>query len=242
MMSARWFPLLRTYGLRAHWLYDVCRIAGSRDFRLLFDVGANTGQTAAAMNGYFPGADIHSFEPVEETFRSLGANVRRLRNVHAHNLALGRQSGFLDIELQPNSEMNSLQFTPKAGGSASRVERVEIATLDGFCAERGIEAMDVLKTDAQGCDVDVLAGGNRMISGKRVPFVYAEVSFQPGDRDNTQFAALDEHLQFRGFRLFGFYEQFGSPGVAYLQFCNALYVNAEALRLRFHPDAPNGSP
>jgi FkbM family methyltransferase len=243
LMRMRRFPLLRTFGLRTSWLYDMCRIAGTRDFRMLFDVGANVGQTAGAMAGFFPGAAVHSFEPMNETFLTLSANARRWPNVRAHKLAMGRRSESREVEVQENSELNSL--APATAGSArpARTERVEITTLDGFCAKQGIEAMDALKTDAQGGDLDVLAGGDSLLSNERVAFVYAEVSFQPDDRVNTHFAGVNEFLLARKFRLFGFYEQFGGThgGRGYLQFCNALYVHPGALRRRFRRPEPAAS-
>lgn len=235
LMRARWFPLMRTYRLRTNWLYDMCRIAATRDFRTLFDVGANVGQTAGAMAGYFPSAAIHSFEPVNDTFLALRQNVRRWPGVRAHKLAMGRKSGSREIEIQENSELNTLAALPNAPTASARLETVEISTLDEFCVKQGIDGIDVLKTDAQGGDVDVLAGADGLVSGGRVAFVYAEVSFQPDDRVNTHFAGLNDFLVARKFRLFGFYEQFGGThaGGGYLQFCNALYVHRGALKSRF---------
>lgn len=243
-MRSPWFPLMRTYRLRSSWLYDVCRIAGTRDFRTLLDVGANVGQTAGAMAGYFPGADIHSFEPVNDTFVALRRRARRWPRVQAHRLALGRERGSREIEIQDDPEMNSLRFSPGEGAATRRLERVEVATLDDFCAEHGIGDVDVLKTDAQGCDGDVLAGAAGLLEGERIAFVYAEVSFQPDDRVNTPFAGLDAFLVSRRFRLFGFYEQFGGArgGCGFLQFCNALYFHPDAVRRRFRPGASEGLP
>jgi FkbM family methyltransferase len=242
LMQMRWFPLMRTYRLRSNWMYDVCRIAGTREFTMLFDVGANIGQTAKAMVGFFPDAAIHAFEPVSGTFLALRQNVRRWPNVHAHRLAMGRKREFRDIEIQACSELNSLIVTPKAPAGPAKVERVEVATLDEFCAEHGIEAIDVIKTDAQGSDLDVLAGGDNLLSSGRIVFVYAEVSFQADDCNNTLFPGVNELLVSHHFRLFGFYEQFGGTlgGRGYLQFCNALYVNPEALKLRFWPSGSKG--
>ena len=237
LMRMHWFPLLSTYRLRTNWLYDLCRIAGTRNLQMIFDVGANIGQTAKDISGYFPKARIHSFEPVNDTFLILGKNLRRLPNVHAHKLAMGRQSKFLNIELQGSSLFNSLSHVPGASVGGARVERIEVTTLDEFCAAQHIDTIDVLKTYAQGCDVDVLAGGDKLISNGRVPFIYSEVSFQPDDKTNTHFLDLNEHLLSRRFRLFGFYDQWGGVdgGRGCLQFCNALYINPEALSERFRP-------
>ena len=234
LLRAPWFPLLRTFHARQNWLYDICRYANTRGFRVLFDVGANVGQTSVGMHGYFPHADIHAFEPVENTHRILCRNVRRWPNVRPHRLAMGRIAEFREIVLQDDSELNSMRMSaPLDAGAERRLERIEISTVDDFCDRHGIGAIDVLKSDAQGCDLDVLLGAERMISAKRVPFVFVEVGFQPDDIINSPFAPLNEHLTAHGYRLSGFYEQFGWGRNAALIFCNALYFHPDALRQRF---------
>jgi FkbM family methyltransferase len=235
LLRARWFPLFRTFLSRRHWVYDVCRFAGTRDFRIVFDVGANVGQTALYVRGFFPHADIHSFEPVSDTFRQLEDNLRSWPNLHAHRLALGRAPESREIVLQDCSELNSLAFTPGPGPAATgRVERIEIGTLDQFCEARGLDGIDILKTDAQARDVDVLAGAERLISSAKIPFIYTEVTFQPDDTTNTTYAAINEYLSPRGWRLAGIYEQNGcGPRSSWLGYSNALFVHPEALRRRF---------
>jgi FkbM family methyltransferase len=242
LLRARWFPLLRTFHIRQHWLYDICRFAGRRDLGMIFDVGANVGQTALHLRTFFPRAAIHSFEPVGQTFLQLQHRVRRWPNLQPHQLALGSAPESREILLQDCSELNSLSFTPGPGATgSSKVERVEVTTLDLFCATHGIGGIDILKTDAQGRDVDVLCGGDRLISSGNVPFIYTEVGFQPDDPINTPFAAIDRHLAPRGYRLSGLYEQSGwGPRGSLLSFCNALYLHPEALQRRFPRDAAAG--
>jgi FkbM family methyltransferase len=239
LARARWFPLFRTFYSRHDWLYDTCRYANSRDFRILFDVGANTGQTCAALVGYFPRAAIHAFEPVESTFRTLRHNFRDFPNVHPHRLALGRVSEARDIVLQHASELNSLQLSaPLLPEVARRTELIEVTTIDEFCADHGVEAIDILKIDAQGFDLAVMQGASRLLAAGRIVYVYVEVSFQAGDPINSPFLPIHEHLATCGYQLSGIYEQWGG-GIrnSVLGFANALYVHPGALQRRF-PEAP----
>ena len=234
LLRSPWFPLLRTFQARRDWLYDICRYANTRRFQVLFDVGANVGQTAGDMRSYFPQAEIHAFEPVEDTHRILCQNARRWPNVRPHRLALGRVSESREIVLQNMSVLNSLSLSaPLEAGAERRTERIDVGTVDEFCASHQIDAIDVLKSDAQGCDLDVLLGAERMIAAKQVPFVFVEVGFQANDIINSPFAPLNGHLTDRGYRLSGFYEQSGGARSATLNFCNALYFNPDALLRRF---------
>jgi FkbM family methyltransferase len=234
LLRSPWFPLLRTFHGRRDWLYDICRYANTREFRVLFDVGANVGQTAGAMRRYFPRAEIHAFEPIDETHRMLSRNARRWPNVRPHRLAMGRASETREVVLQNDSLFNSLRLSaPLDAGAERRLERIEVSTVDEFCERHGIDTVDVLKIDAQGYDLEVLLGAGRMLSAKRVAFVFVEVGFQPNDIINSPFAPLNEHLTARGFRLSGFYEQWGCIGDPSLAFCNALYFHPDALLHRF---------
>jgi hypothetical protein len=145
------------------------------------------------------------------------------------------------IILQSDSEHNSLGFVPEANRACGRCEQIDITTVDAFCTANGICEIDVLKTDAQGFDVDVLRGAANLLGRAAVCFVYAEVGFSPDDRYNTPFADLDRHLRDNGFQLTGFYEQGGmgaTPPV--MAFCNALYAHPLAIRRRFRRTATSG--
>lgn len=64
-----------------------CRIS------VVFDVGANVGQSACKFKLAFPGAKIYCFEPVKETFEILKRNVNCWENVKCHQLAFGSREG-----------------------------------------------------------------------------------------------------------------------------------------------------
>jgi len=233
LLASRHFPLFHRFLGQQSWPYDMCRFAGTREFRTLFDVGANVGQTTRLLKQYFPAATIHSFEPVLSTFKDLQSRCGRLRGVHLHQLALARESGQTMIRLQTNSELNSLRFLA-SGLDDAAAEMVTVTTVAAFCEQRGIDRIDALKTDAQGADLDVLRGAEPLLTGARVPFVLAEVAFPQDDANNQQFEPVHHYLEDRGFRLSGFYEAFNyGPRLSLLGFCNALYVHLDALERHF---------
>jgi FkbM family methyltransferase len=234
LLRARWFPLLRTFHLRQNWAYDVCRFAGTRDIRMVFDVGANVGDLTAYAADFFAGATIHAFEPVSATCAILRQRTHVESRVQVHQLALGRHTEEVEIALQPASVFNGLGFRADPKGPPQRTERIRVTTVDEFCAGHGITHIDVLKSDAQGFDVDVLQGASNLIARSGVCFVYTEVGFIENDTYNTPFASADQHLRAKGFELAGFYEPAGlGPRGRVLGFCNALYLHGPALEQRF---------
>src|SRR5215472_2868970 len=76
---------------------------------VVFDVGANRGQTAIHLRRRFPEAIIHSFEPCATTFQDLVSAVIRDERVRAWNMGLGSERGTKPLYRDAdNPELNSL--------------------------------------------------------------------------------------------------------------------------------------
>jgi FkbM family methyltransferase len=59
---------------------------------VIFDVGANTGNTAIGLARSFPDATVYAFEPVAATFSKMSRNVLPHPHIQPFNLALGARS------------------------------------------------------------------------------------------------------------------------------------------------------
>ncbi len=188
----------------------------------VIDIGANEGQTAMYVLEAFPGAEIHSFEPVPPTFEKLCRRVAP-RGVHCVQQAVGRMVGEATIHVASNSLTNSL--VEKSPDSSE--QRVAMTTVDAYTAERGIGSIDLLKIDTEGFDLEVLSGAERCFAEARVKFVLIEAGFHFRGREHVPYEQLHEFLRPRGFDLLGFYHQ--SPcwsGANRLRFADALFAHA----------------
>jgi FkbM family methyltransferase len=205
----------------SEWAYDICRYAGTRDLKVLIDVGANIGQTALYMRQFFPNAAIHSVELASKTAGILRHNTRMYPNIHVHACALGRAPGRAGLKLHECSLVNSLRYTADPDDLATAVEEVEITTADIFCAQQGLHHIDVLKTDAQGFDLDVMHGAIGLFKARAITFVLTEIAFEETHRDAQTFQPMHDFLRGQGFHLCGIYDQWNCGSI--LDCCNALY-------------------
>jgi len=85
------------------------------------------------------------------------------------------------------------------GGRLARTTTVELTTLEQWCADEGVDRIDVLKSDAQGAELDVLLGAGRLLDGVRA--LELEVEFNPLYEDVPLFGDIDRFLRDRGFVL-----------------------------------------
>ncbi|MFG0257606.1 MAG: FkbM family methyltransferase [Phycisphaerales bacterium JB043] len=146
---------------------------------VVFDVGANRGQFLDMMLARLDTDRVrfHVFEPSAATFELLRARHEATPNTTLNQLGMGASSGtmtlFLDSE---GSELASLtrRDIGYLGHSMDIQERVEITTVDEYCAAQAIERIDLLKLDVEGHELDVLRGGEGMLSEGRVAMIAFE--------------------------------------------------------------------
>lgn len=169
-----------TYRVLEH---DLPRIISCRR-PLIFDVGANKGQTIELMSRVFPDARVHAFEPAREL-------ADALRDEYAHSgvvvqsVALGATEGSHRFTRYANNELSSLltlernASNPFSGVAVEAIEDVAVTTIDSYCRSKGIHAVDLLKIDTQGFDLEVLRGAEGMFVRGAIGVVLVEMNFIP---------------------------------------------------------------
>lgn len=209
--------------------FDIARFLGSAsNVSVVFDVGANVGQTAEHYVRAFPAAQIYSFEPVAATYNSLVECVSKFSRVRTYQLAFADRNGSARIQLARFSMWNSLRNEVSDNRLSRNSELIEVRTLEAFCAQQNINHIDLLKTDAEGFDLEVLRGAAAMLRAHQIQFILAEVTFRPENPDQTSFFRLAEYLHGLGYLFVDVYDEdvvpFSRPPVPY---CNALFSCVE---------------
>jgi FkbM family methyltransferase len=201
--------------------------------RTVVDGGAHLGETAARYRAAFPEAVVWSFEPAPESFERLRAAVAGDPLVRPVNLALGREPGRAVLHLNRASGTHSLFERPASGRRyhdpegvpAGRTE-VEVASLDAFAAERGLDRVDVLKLDVQGGELGALQGAARLLRERRIGLVYAEVLFVHHYRGEPLFHEVAAFLERLDYTLYGLYDLVIARD-GQLRFADAIFIPPE---------------
>jgi FkbM family methyltransferase len=191
---------------------------------VIFDVGANVGQSLVEFAKSFPAARIHSFEPIEETFRQLQRRANSYPNAKAHRLALS--SGRREVVMRAiGASLGNRIMAPKQAGD--RVQLVTTTTGHEVAADLGVDQIDVLKIDTEGHDLEVVKGFEDMIRDKRIEFIQVECGFAPENDRHIRFETFTDHFFPLGYRLFGIYGQrrrFGNTDTRNLMFGDAVFI------------------
>ena len=199
---------------------------------VIFDIGANIGQSAIKFCVAFPTARILCFEPVKDTYSYLKRNTASLEKVSCHSIAFGSREETATFYLTEKS-LNCSLLRPKI---TIGTEIIQVQTVDGFADKYDIRAIDVLKIDTEGYDLEVLKGANTMLTKNSVGFIIAEVGFHPEDNRHVLFDAVRSLLSPHGFSLFGIYDQqLEWSGQQRLRYANACFVNEQYLTNKFPP-------
>jgi FkbM family methyltransferase len=174
---------------------------------MIFDVGANEGQTIHVFHHQFPSSTIHSFEPSPETFKKLKERASSVANVHLWNCALGSAPGPMTFLENSSSVMSSFLPLGKFGwGTITKKTLVEVKTIDQFCRDESVERIDILKSDTQGYDLEVFKGAERTIRENRIGLIYFEIIFCDMYKNLPSFSEVYDFLTGRGFLLVSFYQ------------------------------------
>ncbi len=192
--------------------------------KLIFDVGANVGQSAASYALQFPDAVIHCFEPSPATYGTLVEGVAQFPNVVTHCLALGRADAVLELTQGSLPGMNHL-LAQTAPAQANTVQ-VQVRTGAGLFHGLKASRIDYLKIDTEGHDYDVLLGFLPVLDA--VDFIEVEASMNPANKSHVPLRKFEDLLWHLGFHLFHIFElkmEWKRSGRYALRRCNAVFIN-----------------
>ena len=197
----------------------------------IFDVGANVGQSMHKYVKAFPDAHIYCFEPVESTFHLLQQAAKGHPRVQCIHRALGASRGTDNMVLQGTSDMFFLDSLRAARTDLPKArERVEVDTVDAFCAAHDVSTIDYLKIDTEGGDLNVLKGADRMLREQRIDVVEVEGAMNCRNETHVPFEALKQHLEYRSYFLFGVYEQVNEfRGCQNLRRSNSVFISEQTI-------------
>ncbi len=170
---------------------------------LVVDAGANIGLwSIPAARRVGPTGEVHAFEPVPANMQRLTQHLclNAIARVRCQQRALGDRNGETTFSVPSNGNSG-------AGGLASRegvktAIHTAIVTLDTYCADEGIDRIDLLKVDVEGGETLVFRGATKMLASPMAPIIF----FETGDRVSGLYGSsakqVKELLHARGYGIY----------------------------------------
>jgi len=220
------YEVRRAGGLGWDPFRDMRRLATHPHRPVIFDVGANVGQSIDLFRRHFDHPIIHAFEPSPSTFRELQRQTVDIPDLHLNNCALGSRSEIKLFAENTYSELSSLlEPTADRGWEVEKRYQVEVQTLDEYCAKRSVTHIDMLKLDTQGFDLEVIKGGSELLALQRIQLLFIEIIFSDMYEGLPRPDEIYSFLTEQGFSLVSFYTFYHEHGRA--DWADALFVNPE---------------
>jgi FkbM family methyltransferase len=137
--------------------------------RTVVDVGANIGAATVLFATAYPDALICSLEPASAPFSLLRQNAESLPNVKVFPF------GLHSIELTPtlfHGKKDSVESSLSSSvRTSSESEQIRLVGASHFLSEQGIDTIDILKIDTEGCEVPILRSLKDWLSEVKVLYI-----------------------------------------------------------------------
>jgi FkbM family methyltransferase len=170
-----------------------------------FDIGAHIGQySLLASQLVGPHGKVHSFEPCPTLFPVLKRNteLNHCSNVICNEVALAEADGVHQLYLSDFKNFGTSSFAPSGRNYSGVSVRVTTVSLDEYVGRNSVQAIDLIKLDVEGMELQVLAGARATLARFPKLALIVEFNEQRAVQFEHSVADLAEFLHARGFHLY----------------------------------------
>ena len=118
------------------------------------DIGANVGAAAFYFAMGYPEAQVYALEPASSPSSLLRQNLASLQNVKVFSFGLHASERAVTLfHGKKDSVESSLSSSSR---TSSESEQIRLVGASQFLSDHGIDKVDVMKIDTEGCEVPIL--------------------------------------------------------------------------------------
>ena len=121
---------------------------------VVVDCGAYVG--GFSLSAAKKASQLHAFEPDAANFRCLSRNLAASTTARCNQTGLFDRTGRMGLNISASSVEHSL-LMPDDGPPVA-VHEIDVITLADYCRGHGIAALDFVKIEAEGVELEVFAG------------------------------------------------------------------------------------
>ena len=193
--------------------------------KVIFDVGANIGQTAIKLSNKLPNASIYSYEPFPSSFSKLKENCSSNENIQCKQIGLSSVTGYIsDIDDKNCSQTNRFSKDEINTSVISDKQEIVISTIDKEMELLNLPNLWLLKIDVEGMDLEVLKGASRSLGNKCISWIYIEAGLTSIQRHHVPLHNIFVFLRQYDYVFSGCFELCFPRHYSY---CNALFRSSK---------------
>ena len=164
---------------------------------IIFDVGANTGQSIKRFLSLLNKPFFHAFEPLNDEYKILSSKYKNNYNVTLNNFALSNQSeDSKNFYSNHFSETSSFVKPVSNDNNFSIKEKIKVkcVTIDDYVNINGINKINIFKIDTQGHEINVLEGAKETLEKQIIDFIEVELIIGKAYEKSNSFSDLENKL------------------------------------------------
>lgn len=209
---------------------DQVRLLDGQPVSVIFDVGANVGDTLATYGKLYPNAAITGFEPTPQLMPQLQARFKDKPNVGFVGQAVSNTIATVPMYNSKLPVMNSLLEPVSLNRWGFNAENptidVNTITLDAYTEQQGIKGIDILKLDIQGSELNALKGAEGLLRASAISLIYTEALVIPFYKGQPLAHDLTAYLAQFDYSLFNIYTIKESP-LGQARWFDAIYLSPQ---------------
>ena len=168
---------------------------------IIFDVGANKGQSLERYIKLFKNTFFYSFEPSLEAFKILNLKYKNFGNIKLFNIALGSEKKKKLFYEYKNNELSSFNKINKKFDETKKKISVEVDTIDSIFKQNNLKKINLLKMDTQGYEEPILIGAKNSIAEQKIDLIELEIILGDYYEKSSSFKKIEDTLSSGGYRL-----------------------------------------
>ena len=183
---------------------------------IIFDIGANKGQSINRFNKVFKNSIFFCFEPTKRLFELLKTKFLKNEKINIYNFGISNKKEkikFFDYKYSPINSFVPVDKETKFYKSRKKIlnssddedfidsYHVEVNSLDEISKDLNVNDIDILKIDTQGFEDKVLEGCSNLLENKKIKVIELELILGFGYQKNLSFFDLEKTLSKYDYKL-----------------------------------------
>ena len=176
---------------------------------IIFDIGANKGQSINRFNKIFKNSIFFCFEPTKRLFSLLKEKFLKNENINIYNLGISNKKEkikFFDYKYSPINSFVPIDKESKFYKSRKKILNLnddeefidtydaEVNSLDEIFKNLNIDDIDILKIDTQGFEDKVLEGTSQLLNKNKIKVIELELILGFGYSKSLAFFDIEKIL------------------------------------------------